>query len=277
MAVSRKDFLKLSIKGILAFGTGNSLASFSANSFTLPSRDKIKIRFALASDGHFGQPGTDFAVHHDDMVRWLNQEKKQRGIDFTVINGDLFHDNPTHLSATRKVWDRLSMPYYVSHGNHDLIDEGTWVHTWNCAWNHSFELHDSSLLILNTAGEKGEYTCPNLSWVKERLDRYQSSEQLFVFMHITPLKWTKGGIECPELVDLFNKQANLKLIFHGHDHDQDNVKENQGKYYFFDSHVAGNWGTDYRGYRIVEILKTGDILTYQMNPAGQIKVNEHAL
>lgn len=62
-------------------------------------------------------------------------------------------------------------------------------------------------------------------------------------MHITPFTWTKGGLACPEIVKLFNKQANLKAVFHGHDHDQDSVKENMGKRYFFDSHIAGNWGT----------------------------------
>ncbi len=277
MAVSRKEFLKLSIKGILVFGAGNSRPFFTTNYFKLPNRDKIDIRFAVVSDGHFGQIDTDYTYHHDNMVRWLNEEKKARGIDFSIINGDQIHNDPAYLSATRKMWNRLAMPYYVSHGNHDLIDESTWIQTWNSAWNHSFELHESAFMILNTAGEKGDYTCPNLSWVKERLDRYQSSKHLFVFMHITPLKWTIGGIDCAELVDLFSQQQNLKLIFHGHDHDQDSVRENRGKYYFFDAHVGGNWGTDYRGYRIVEILSTGDILTYQMNPKGQFKVNEHSL
>lgn len=92
-------------------------------------------------------------------------------------------------------------------------------------------------------------------------------------MHITPFNWTKGGLPCPELVEMFDKQANLKAVFHGHDHDQDDVKENNGKFYFFDSHIAGNWGTAYRGYRVVEALKSGEILTYQMNPANEEKVN----
>jgi hypothetical protein len=96
-------------------------------------------------------------------------------------------------------------------------------------------------------------------------------------MHITPFKWTQHGISCPELVELFNKQTNLKAVFHGHDHDQDGAKENSGKHYFFDSHIAGNWGTQYRGYRIVEILKTGKILTYQMNPSSSQKVNSNNL
>ncbi len=76
---------------------------------------------------------------------------------------------------------------------------------------------------------------------------------------------------------MFSQQANLKAIFHGHDHDQDNMKQKDGRLYFFDSHVGGSWGTAYRGYRVLEIMKNGDVLTYQMNPAANEQVNNQKL
>jgi hypothetical protein len=79
---------------------------------------------------------------------------------------------------------------------------------------------------------------------------------------------------------LFQKHPNVKAVFHGHDHDQDNVKEHKGKHYFFDSHIGGSWGTDYRGYRVVEVLKDGSVISYQMNPAairmGEKVVNKNS-
>jgi Icc protein len=96
-------------------------------------------------------------------------------------------------------------------------------------------------------------------------------------MHITPVKWTENAIACPEIVQLFDAQKNLKAIFHGHDHDQDNVKVNNGKHYFFDSHIGGSWGTNYRGYRVVEVLKSGEILTYQVNPVTTERVNSNRI
>lgn len=277
MSVSRKEFIKLTLKSVLVIGAGNSLRSFAASSFNLPARENVMLRFALASDGHYGQPDTNYDFHHDNMIGWLNTEKQQRGIDFTVINGDLFHNDPSFLPKVKAKWDQLKMPYYVSHGNHDQIDVATWEKTWNIPEHHAFEQNDAAFLILNTASEKGDYICPDLNWTKEQLARYQSKKYLFVFMHITPVKWTGAGIDCPELVDMFSKQSNLKAVFHGHDHDQDGLKERNGKYYFFDSHIAGSWGTDYRGYRIVELLKTGEVLTYQMNPATGLKVNDHSV
>lgn len=277
MSFNRREFLRLSFKTAVVIGAGNTLQSFAASSFVLPAKDKIKLRFAVASDGHYGQPDTKYEEMHDEMVAWLNREKKNRGVDFTMINGDLFHNDTAMLPEVKKKWDDLTMPYYVSHGNHDMMDEENWNKMWSTKWHYTFEQHDVAFIVLNSADDEGKYICPDLDFAKDQLEKYKSKEHLFVFMHITPFNWTKAGLPCPELVEMFNKQKNLKATFHGHDHDQDNVKQNEGKYYFFDSHVAGSWGTDYRGYRIVEVLKSGEIITYQMNPATQEKVNTNTV
>lgn len=275
MSYSRRSFLKLSLKGAVVIGFGNTLQSFATGSFVLPTKDKIRLRFAVASDGHYGQPNTDYDKLHDEMTGWLNEEKKDRGVDFTMINGDLFHDDITMLPLIKQKLDKLIMPYYVSHGNHDKIAEANWQQTWNMPWHYDFEKADTGIIVLNSADDTGTYICPDLNFAKEKLEKYKNKKQLFVFMHITPFNWTKGGLPCPELVEMFSKQDNLKAVFHGHDHDQDNVKENNGKHYFFDAHIAGNWGTAYHGYRIVEVLKSGEVVTYQMNPSLKEQVNNN--
>ena len=277
MSLTRKEFLKLSLKSAFIIGAGNSLQSFAGNESALPGVESVKLRFAVASDGHYGQSGTSYEFYHDRMVNFLNQEKAGRGLDFTMINGDLFHNDVRYLAESKKVWDQLQTPYYVSHGNHDQTDEHTWEKTWGMPLNYSFEKDEASFIVLNTANEQGVYTCPDAGWAKKELQRFESRKFLFVFMHITPFKWTQGGINCPELTNLFDKQENLKMIFHGHDHDMDDFKKSKGKHYFFDSHIAGSWGTDYHGYRIVEILDDGNILTYQMNPASRIQVNNKSI
>ncbi len=275
--LTRRKFLGLTMKGVFLIGAGNSLQSFSGSGFTLPDRKAVRLRFAVASDGHYGQDGTDFRAMHGKVVDWLNAEKEGRGVDFTVINGDLFHNEDKWMPEVKKQFDRLDMPYYVSRGNHDISDASNWVKCWNIPLHHHFEKHGAAFLILDTVDDKGNYLCPDLQWTSEQLHRYRSHKELFVFMHITPLNWTSGGNPCPELVELFDGQANLKAVFHGHDHDQDGVKDHNGKRYFFDSHIGGNWGTEYHGYRIVEIMKNGEILTYQMDGLKGEKVNDHTI
>lgn len=277
MPVSRREFIELSFKTAVVISGANSLQSFSADNFILPAKDKIKLRFAIASDGHYGQPGTDYKSMHEQMLNWLNAENKERGLDFTMINGDVFHNEVGFQEEVKSLWQKLAMPFYVSHGNHDNCTESVWQNSWGKPWHYTFEQHDAGFIVLNTADEKGTYICPDLNFAKEALQKFENKKQLFVFMHITGLTWTKNGIDCAELIEYFNKQQNLKAVFHGHDHDQDAMKEHNGKYYFFDAHIAGNWGTDYRGYRIVEVLKSGEVITYQMNPSTHAQVNNNTI
>ena len=272
--MKRSEFLKYASTVIILAANGDILRASQLDPAEWAKR-KVKLRFVVASDGHYGQPDTAYDLHHDEMIGWLNAEHTNRGVDFTMINGDLYHDDVQYLSQVKSKFNKLLMPYHVSHGNHDKTSEAHWSEVWNTPWHYAFEKQDAGFIVLNTANEKGDYICPDPAWTKDQLEKYRDKKHLFVFMHITPFKWTDGGLPCPEIVSLFNTQQNLKAVFHGHDHNMDNVKESGGKFYFFDSHIAGNWGTDYRGYRIVEILKSGDVVTYQMNPATNSKVNSN--
>lgn len=275
MSISRRNFIGLTLKSIMVIGAGNAVKTFAASTFRLPAVEDVLLRFALVSDGHYGQPNTNFDAHHDNMIGWLNKEHTGRGVEFTILNGDTFHNEPDRLLPATQKWKGLAMPLYVSHGNHDQVNEDTWKQAWGYPLNYSFEKgDDTAFIVLDTATTAGDYVCPNPAWTKAQLGKYKDKKHLFVIMHITPVKWTGAGIDCPDIVKMFSEQANLKAIFHGHDHDQDNVKETGGKHYFFDGHVAGDWGTEYRGYRIVEVLKNGDVLTYQMNGTAGGKVNE---
>src|SRR6516164_4523430 len=97
MNLSRKEFLKLSLKSAFIISAGNSLQSFVANGLSLPPPDSVRLRFAVASDGHYGQEKTNYEFYHDRMVNFLNEEKARRGLDFTMINGDLFHNDVRYL------------------------------------------------------------------------------------------------------------------------------------------------------------------------------------
>ncbi|TDH28671.1 hypothetical protein EXU57_00920 [Segetibacter sp. 3557_3] len=276
MHYHRRRFLKQAITGAVCISTGNTLKVLG-NNFTLPPANKLKLRVAIGSDGHYGEPKTAYEQRHTEMIRLFNAEKADRGVDFAFINGDLFHNDVAFFQPMKKHWDTLTMPYFVSHGNHDMVDEETWTKTFNHGWHYGFENKDIGFVVLNTADVTGKYVSPDVEKTRQLLQQYAKYGQLFVFMHITPIKWTTHAIECPEIVEMFNKQFNLKAVFHGHDHDQDSVKENAGKCYFFDSHISGSWGTDYYGYRILEVMENGEILTYQMNPGAKAQVNSRKL
>jgi predicted phosphodiesterase len=265
MTFQRRSFLKLlpALSGI-TYLSEPAKAQPTAN---------ISLRFIVASDGHYGQANTEFKTFHTDLVSWVNREKLQKGVDFLFLNGDLIHDDPTLLYDFKNTISNLSVPYYVSRGNHDKVALDVWQSTWGYPTNHSFAKGEYAFVVGDTSNEKGEYVCPDATWLRNELAKYKDKKGIFVFLHITPSKWTVNGIECKEVTELFENTPNVKAIFNGHDHDQDSIKIYGKKPYFFDGHFGGNWGTAYKGYRIVEIYQDHTWQSYQYNPTASPVLN----
>src|SRR6185295_1373170 len=107
MSISRRKFLKLGLNSAFVITTGNVLLPLSKHFLDDMSRDKMVCRFVVASDGHYGQPDTQYEAQHDQMIQWINAEKNGLGVDFSVVNGDLFHDDVSFLNPVKTKWDNL--------------------------------------------------------------------------------------------------------------------------------------------------------------------------
>ena len=232
------------------------------------------LRFAVASDGHYGQPGTTYETDFQALTDALNAEQRTKGLDFCVFNGDLYHDKPEFLPQAKQAFDKLSSPYYVTRGNHDLVSKQTWQQTWGYSTNYAFKNNGYGIILLDTSNEEGKYLCADVAFLTQALKDFSSLKGIFVFMHISPRKWVKNGVDCPEVNVLIDQAPNVKAIFHGHDHDEDSKKTSDaGKNHFWSGHFGGNWGTPYKGYRIVEIKKDKSLHTFQFNMAEKKVVN----
>ncbi|NWG14626.1 MAG: metallophosphoesterase [Acidobacteria bacterium] len=230
------------------------------------SQGSRMIRFAVASDGHFGQPETDFQRFHRELAFWLNEERSGKGLDFVIFNGDLIHDDPKLLPRVKTAYDEFKIPYLVVKGNHDKVSPQEWKTTWGYEENHAFVRDSCAFLLVSTSNEEGKYLCANADWLSNQLAAHKDSRRIFIFMHINQNGVTRHAVSCPEISALLQQTPNVAAVFHGHDHDQDNVIYQNGRAYFFDGRMGGNWGTPYRGYRIVEVNDAGMVLTYQCNP-----------
>lgn len=272
---NRRTFLKntAALSGLF-FTAGSSIAT-SIHPDDL-RRSRLVFRFAVASDGHYGQPETTYEQDFTSVVQHLNAEKKRR-LDLCVFNGDLIHDQGQYLPAVKAHFDKLNTPYAITRGNHDRVSSDFWQQTWGVPLNHTLALKDYAFILADTSNEQGEYVCADLEWVNRMLGQYTAKKYVFIFMHITPEKWTTHGIDCPELMHKIETQSNVAAIFHGHDHDVDVIKTSSNKPYIFDGHFGGSWGVNYKGYRIVEIYKDGSLYTYQYNPLALQTVNSGKL
>jgi hypothetical protein len=226
------------------------------------------LRFLTASDGHLGEPGTDSRRFLTDFVAAANRFQAATPVDFAVINGDIGHGGVALLTEAKAGLDRLSMPYYVTQGNHDEVDDAEWEGVWGTPGNQVLRFGARSLVLANTSNKAGDYLCADLGWLKRTLASEAGQQDVLVVMHITPNTWTKHGIACPDVRRLLGRTPNVRAVFNGHDHDEAGMKTDDGVPYFFDAHYGGHWGTSYRAFRVVEV-GAGRLDTHLVTLSGE--------
>lgn len=276
---NRRFFIKSSVAGVVLASLNPVVSSFASpeDIETEVSNQKTKLRFAIASDGHYGQQGTDFKTDHENIVRWLNESHSKNPLDFVIINGDLVHDQPELLSVVKKeYYDRLKVPFYAIPGNHDHADAKIWKSVFGYEDNFSFEKNGVGFVLANTSDTTGKYICPDNVFLKTELDKFKSLDTVFVILHIPPHFWVPESpfVDCPDTIKLLHSYTNVKAVFHGHDHSLDAVFYTNKLPHFFDSHIGGNWGTAYKGYRIVEVGEDNKISTFQVNASQNPVLND---
>ena len=265
----RRIFLKGSLASILLAGLSKSVLALAPKMHTsLPMGAKAKLRFAIASDGHYGQPGTEYKKDHENLVQWINEAHDANPLDFVIINGDLVHDQPELLKEVKNnYFDKFKVPFYAIPGNHDHADASIWKSVFGYEDNYSFKKNDVGFILANTSDTKGKYICPDNDFLKRELEKFKDLKTVLIVLHIPPHFWVPESpfVDCPDTISLLHSYDNVKAVFHGHDHSLDAVFYTNKLPHFFDAHFGGNWGTQYKGYRIVEVNEAGRLTTYQVN------------
>ncbi|MET0571271.1 MAG: metallophosphoesterase [Pedobacter agri] len=275
MSSSRRNFIKGTVSSLLVAGISTSADALILDQAAVNA--PVKLRFAIASDGHYGQPGTEYKKDHENMIGWLNQAHEKTPFDLVIINGDLVHDRPELLKEVkRNYYDKLKVPFYALPGNHDHADTAHWMSVFGYEDNYAFEKNGIGFVMANTSNIKGAYLSPDNDFLKTALDKFRDLKTVFVVLHIPPHIWVPQHpfVDAPDTVSLLHSYPNVKAVFHGHDHSLDAVFYTDKLPHFFDSHIGGNWGTAYKGFRIVEVGEDNKISTRQINASGTPALNE---
>lgn len=280
--INRRFFISKSIGTVAALSILPTVSLLGNQMVEEPKQSaKLKLRFALVSDGHYGQKDTPYAEYYSNMLGWINNEHKTNGLDFVIVNGDIVHDRPDLLSlVNEKYFSKFKMPYYAIPGNHDHADAKLWKSVFGYEDTYVFEKNGIAFITANTSNPKGDLLCPDNAYLKKELEIHKNKTIVFVVFHIPPTKWLKEeyyNVECEETLNLLHSYPNVKAAFHGHDHGVDGVRYTNKLPHFFDGHFGGNWGTTYKGYRIVEVSVDNKINTYQVNASKNPILNSNAL
>jgi 3',5'-cyclic AMP phosphodiesterase CpdA len=270
--LGRRNFIKSISSATAILLTGN-ISILSAQE-VWGQQSNVVLRFAVASDFHYGQEKTQFDEMVVKIITQINQFHKDSPLLFTVLNGDIIHNEKQLLPIAKQKIDGLLMPYFVTRGNHDMVTGSFWQEVWNTPLNNVREFKEHAIILADSSNEKGEYLSPDLVWLEKELKAFQTKKNVFLFVHIPQIKFTKNCIDTPAFWELIKKYPNIKAVFHGHDHDLDTVFMKESIPFIFDSHAGGNWGTKYNGFRVVELLKDGSLITYIMNPTEKLNLSK---
>ena len=207
MNISRRSFIK-NISFASALLVGGGIETLSATE-VFERRKKVKLRFVVASDGHYGQPKTEFDAFFKEITTQINAFHQQNPLDFTVINGDVIHNEKPLLATAKQKLDLLTMPYYVTRGNHDMVTPEHWQEVWKMPLNHDVVVKKNALLLGDTSNEAGKYLSPDLAWMQTKLEAHKNRKNVFIFLHIPQAKWTANGIDTPAFFELITKVLEL--------------------------------------------------------------------
>ena len=264
--LNRRWFLKNASMASLFMMTGNIRSVSSSELFA--NKNNVVLRFAVASDSHFGQPNTLYKEMTQNVLNQINTFHSEFPLDFCVLNGDLIHNDKIFMPQIKNEFDLLHMPYYVSRGNHDMVSSAYWESIWEAPLNYDVVFNDQVILIGDTSDEKGTYRPVDMNWLAAKLEQYKDMKNIFLFLHIPQVLWSKECVDTPGFQDLIQSHKNVKALFHGHEHNKDGAMMIGGVPCLYDSHIGGNWGLPYKGFRVVEIRKDNTMATYMMNPSS---------
>lgn len=247
--ISRRSFLQVSLSSV---SVGVWAACHPANTAT-PMPASLPLRFAVASDGHLGEPSTPSDQYFTDLITTLIQTHQTTPLQFVVINGDLVHEGNSGLLPKAKAYlDQLPIPYYVTRGNHDRVSIDTWQQVWGYGTNHVVEHDNVTLILLDTSNEAGDTLCGDDVWLRQTMKSVRSSVPAFLFMHIPFIHNAQGTDICTGILGVLTDYPVIRAVFHGHDHTKDLGIMYGKTAVLFDAHFGSSWGTAYRGFRLVE-------------------------
>ncbi|WP_343745502.1 metallophosphoesterase [Chitinophaga sp.] len=261
--MNRREFFRGVSAAIVIQACGKIVTAATGKDF----KNKTVFRFAIGSDWHYGEPKTEWEQYYKDLEKAFRTYEKDNPCAFFVLNGDVIHNDPSFMVPAAAMFKQIHPKVYATRGNHDQVTPEVWQQAWGFPLNHDVVFGDNVILLGDTADIKGNYLSPDVAWFREKLEQHKKAANIFIFVHITPVKWTKHGIDAPEFQALIKQYPNVRAVFNGHDHQEDSVKMLDEKIPFlWDGHVGGSWGVEYHGFRVVELKQDGSVLSFVMNP-----------
>ena len=181
--MNRRKFLKGISTAVIVL---NSKSVFATDLSAFENKKPV-LRFAIASDIHFGQPKTAYQEMLDTALSHIKSVHSQDPFEFCVFNGDLVHDDISYIPTLKSTFDQLPFKYFVTQGNHDMATKEEWENGWQSPLNFDHVIGNNVLLFATTSNKQGKYLPPDLDWLSKKFEEHRNAKNILLFIHI-PLR-----------------------------------------------------------------------------------------
>lgn len=185
----------------------NQLTSIKNNEGTTSSTFKI----AVISDTH------NYYNELEEQVEYINDHKDDYA--FLIIGGDLTNLGLLgEFETTKKILQKLQIPYLSAIGNHDLLSNGSSIFDQMFGpRDFAFEFKQSKFIFFNNNNWESSGLVPDLDFVESELSSSAMTNNILV-AHVSPLdsdRWSEQEkADMQSLVDTYN----VDYFLNGHDH-----------------------------------------------------------
>lgn len=168
-------------------------------------------KIAVLSDTH------NYYKELEEQIDYINKHKNEYA--FVLIGGDLTNLGLLReFETTKKLLQRLKLPYISAVGNHDLLSNGGRIFDQMFGpSDFSFTYNQTKFILFNNNNWESTGKVPDLEFVEEEL--LGSSSQYNVLIgHVSPLdkdRWTERDKQ--EMGTVF-RTYNVNYFLNGHDH-----------------------------------------------------------
>lgn len=261
-------------------------------------RDNVDalLRFITVSDTHFGindnniAPTTEMGKYQNRMQLVIDNiidEEQSNGLDFLIGNGDIVHSSSSDYSNSEEMlevvlsdyFSQINIPYYLTPGNHDLIDNSTWYNLVGRNRSTAFEYGDFGFILLDSSDTDGaRQKCLDESFLNDKLNEYSDKKGVFFVSHVPRYdgnfhaeEYAKSP-DCDPIMQALINAKNVILMQSGHFHRLDSKDVQTDVPLYFGGHVS-NYGVKYYGYRTFDVYEE-KVVTKQWDLINQRIVNQ---
>lgn len=126
---------------------------------------------------------------YDHLARTVDAINRRTDIELVIIAGDMSDRGLLkELEWSRKIYDRLRVPYLTAIGNHDAISSGADIYKQMFGpLDYRFRFGGIEFVVFNSNSlEFPDQPVPNFSWIDAQLDAARDAEGIVLVTHLPP-------------------------------------------------------------------------------------------